>query len=590
MEQSAQKKKIPVWLIATIVSLTLIIVLTGAYFGLCAWVRSNGRLLPKMVVTDRNGGVVAELGGLSQDDAIARMSEVVDVQSQKQTITISYGEENTATLSGQLLSYDPKGAVERGMAVKDQPFHKLGAMWLGLADYDTSLSLSTSTFTQEGQTKATQLAKQVSEALYVAPVDYTFEVKDGTVTVVKGTDGQEVNSDELMDQLLTALSDGQTSLTVTTHPVSSAELSGQLLSELVYLAPKSPELDANGKLTPTVVGRSLNPDEAQTILDSIGPGEACSIPMAYIQPDLGPSEKYLYKDLLATVTSNLDGVAARSHNVALSASACNGVVILPDQVFSYLNTIGSPSTARGYRTSTGYQNGETVDMVGGGICQVSSSLYYCAVYSNLDIVRRATHAFTVGYLPNGLDATVYYPTLDFKFRNNTQHPIKIVSYVSNNKLTVQFYGTNTTGNYVETQRYTRSSTPWKTVYEPSNAIPRGTTRIKTTPYTGYEVDVYRLVYNADGTLLSRVFENHSRYAKRDRVILYNPLDAAALGLSGPSTSSPEPSVPPSQTPTPPPIQESTPPPVQESTPPPTPEPPSNQPEQDAPNTSDPEGN
>ena len=209
-----------------------------------------------------------------------------------------------------------------------------------------------------------------------------------------------------------------------------------------------------------------------------------------------------YKDLLASVTTNMDGVANRSFNVNRAAEFCNGKVIQPGEVFSYIDTIGDPSARNGYKTSTGYQNGQTVPMDGGGVCQVSSSLYYCAVYSNLEIVKRACHAFSTGYIANGLDATIFYPSLDFKFRNNTGFPIKIVAYTEGNawgKLTVQFYGSNPEGIYVKTERYTLSSTPWTTVYEPDETIERGTTKVDVTPYTGYEVDVYRCVYERQPT-------------------------------------------------------------------------------------------
>ena len=266
-----------------------------------------------------------------------------------------------------------------------------------------------------------------------------------------------------------------------------------------------------------------------------------------------------YKDLLASVTTNMDGVANRSFNVNRAAEFCNGKVIQPGEVFSYIGTIGDPSSRNGYKTSTGYQNGETVAMDGGGVCQVSSSLYYCAVYSNLEIVRRACHAFATGYIPNGLDATIYYPSLDFKFRNNTGFPIKIVAYTEGGawgKLTVQFYGSNPDNIKVETQRYTLGSTGWTTVYQPDETIPQGTTKVKTTPYTGYSVDVYRCVYDANGNLLSRTFENHSTYAKRDKVILYNPLDS---GPWGEGTAQPpavtDPPVEPTQDPWTPPSQD-----------------------------------
>ena len=175
---------------------------------------------------------------------------------------------------------------------------------------------------------------------------------------------------------------------------------------------------------------------------------------------------------------------------------------------------------------------EALLLDGGGVCQVSSCLYYCAVYSNLEIVKRACHAFSTGYIANGLDATIFYPSLDFKFRNNTGFPIKIVAYTEGNawgKLTVQFYGSNPEGIYVKTERYTLSSTPWTTVYEPDETIERGTTKVDVTPYTGYEVDVYRCVYDANDNLISRTYENHSRYAKRDKKILYNPADEGPWG-------------------------------------------------------------
>lgn len=572
-QQSTPKKKVPAALIAVTVIIVLLALLVGGYFGLCRWVQNNGLLLPGAVAVDDDGAVVADLSGLSQADAVRQMTRAMDSQLQERVLTVSYGDGRTATLDGSLLAYAPEAAVAKGMAAKEsQSFWKLGLLWFGLLKEPVSMPVATSTFTQEGEAEAQRLAQQIAHELYVAPVDFTYELLEDTVTVVKGYDGRKALTDTLPEDILAALAEGKTQLAVETQPIPSAELSGKILSELVYIPPQSPKPDENGILSPIVIGISVDPDEAQTILDSIGPGESCTIPVVYIQPDLSESEAYLYQDLLASVTTNLDGVATRSFNVGRAASFCNDVIILPGEVFSYLDTIGDPSAANGYQTSTGYQNGQTVEMDGGGVCQVSSSLYYCAVYSNLEIVNRAAHAFATGYIPNGLDATVYFPSLDFKFRNSTEFPIKIVAYTEGGnygRLTVQFYGTNNTGEYVETERHTLSSTPWETVYQPDESIPQGTTKVDVTPYTGYEVDVYRLVYDKDGNLISRTFENHSRYAKRDKVILYNPADAAALGLAGPNT---EPSPEPTPDVTPEPTPDVTPQPTPDVTPEPDPEP------------------
>ncbi len=573
MEDSTPKtpKKVPVGLIAGIAAAVVVIGLVGGYLGLCSWVQGNGCLLPGAVAVDDKGETVADLGKLSQEDALAIVSQEMDQRLNERKLTLLYGQGKRLELSGDLMAVTPETAVEVGMAAKEaQPLWKLGALWLGAMEEPTQLSLNAAAFTPEGEAKAKRLIQSIADELYVEPVDFTYELGDEAVTVTPGTDGQKLDTDALLTAVEEALTQGETQLQVEPDPLPGAELSGKVLSELVHIEPQAAGVDANGKLTPAVIGRSVNAEEAQAILDQAAPGEPCTIPLEFTPPGTTGNESLYYKDLLSSVTTNLDGVANRSFNVARAASFCNGKVIQPGEVFSYLGTIGDPSSRNGYKPSTGYQGGLTVPMDGGGVCQVSSCLYYCAVYANLDIVKRACHAFATGYIPNGLDATVFYPSLDFKFRNNTGFPIKIVAYAEGGaygKLTVQFYGSNPDGISVQTERYTTGSTAWTTVYEPNETIPRGTTKVDVTPYTGYEVDVYRCVYDANGKLISRTYENHSRYAKRDKKILYNPADE---GPWGPAV---DPSAEPSVEPTPevPPVTE---PPV---TQPPVTDPPATQP-------------
>ena len=582
MEGSTPKKKIPAGLIAAIAAVTIAAAAAGGYFGLCGWVQNNGQLLPGAVARDDKGAAV-DLGRLSREDALAAVTQEMDQRLDSRKLTLLYGEGKKAELSGELMDCSPEGTVDVGFsAKKDTPFWKLGVLWLGMAQEPHDLPLSAAAFTPEGREQAKEVIRSIASELDVEPVDFTYELGDETVVVTPGTDGQKVDTDALLEAVESALAQGAEELAVEPEAVSGAELSGQALSELIHIEPVPPGVDENGKLTPAVIGRSVNAQEAQELLDAAEPGQPVTIPLEYTPPGTSEDESMYYKDLLASVTTNMDGVANRSFNVNRAAEFCNGKVIQPGEVFSYIGTIGSPSAANGYKTSTGYQNGETVPMDGGGVCQVSSSLYYCAVYSNLEIVRRACHAFSTGYIPNGLDATIYYPSLDFKFRNNTGFPIKIVAYTEGGawgKLTVQFYGSNPDNIKVETQRYTLGSTGWTTVYQPDETIPQGTTKVKTTPYTGYSVDVYRCVYDASGNLLSRTFENHSTYAKRDKVILYNPLDS---GPWGEGTAQPpevtDPPAPPSQDPWTPPSQDPWVPPSQDpvvdpgTDPTPTPEP------------------
>ena len=533
MEESTPKKSVPVALIAGIAAAALLAVAAGGWFGLCAWVRDNGQLLPGAVAVDDKGEAVADLGKLTEADALAVVSREMDQRLDNRRLALLYGDGKRLELTGELMECSPEMVVRLGMAVKrDTPFWKLGALWLGLAHEPADLSLSAAAFTPEGEEQARRMVQVVADELYVPPVDFTYEIGEESVTVTPGTDGQKLDADALLAEVEKALAQGDTELRVEPETLPGAELSGQALHDLIHVEPRAAGVDGNGKLTPAVIGRSVNAEEAQAILDQTAPGESCTIPLEFTPPGTSADESMFYKDLLASVTTNMDGVANRSFNVNRAAEFCNGKVIQPGEVFSYIDTIGDPSARNGYKTSTGYQGGQTVPMDGGGVCQVSSSLYYCAVYSNLEIVKRACHAFATGYIPNGLDATIFYPSLDFKFRNNTGFPIKIVAYTEGGawgKLTVQFYGSNPEGIYVKTERYTLSSTPWTTVYEPDETIERGTTKVDVTPYTGYEVDVYRCVYDANDNLISRTYENYSRYAKRDKKILYNPADEGPWG-------------------------------------------------------------
>lgn len=540
-------KKFPAGLVAGLVTAALVAAVAGGYFGLCAWVKDNGRLLPGVAAVDDQGESVADLGGLSRTDALELVAGEMTQRLDSHTLTLLYGDGKKKELTGELMACAPDAAVDVGFSAKEeQPLWKLGALWLGLAKEPTQLSLSAASFTQEGEAEARQVIRSIADELYTAPEDFTYELAEESVTVTPGTDGRQVDTGALLTAVEQALSQGESELRVETEAIPAPELTGTVVRDLVHLEPKAPGLDENGKLTPAVIGRTVDPEEAQKLLDEAEPGQSVTIPLSYIPPDTTGDERLYYKDLLAEVTTYMDGVANRSFNVNRAASFCNGKVIQPGEVFSYIGTIGDPSSRNGYKPSTGYQNGKTVPMDGGGVCQVSSSLYYCAVYANLEIVKRACHAFATGYIPNGLDATIYYPSLDFKFRNDTGFPIKIVAYTEGGAagtLTVQFFGSNPDNVTVKTERYALSSTPWTTVYQPDETIPRGTTKVDTTPYTGYEVDVYRCVYDAGGKLISRTFENHSRYAKRDKVILYNPADEGPWGPGTEPGVEPTPEVP-----------------------------------------------
>ena len=125
-----------------------------------------------------------------------------------------------------------------------------------------------------------------------------------------------------------------------------------------------------------------------------------SIPLTVTQPDITQEilADRLFADLLGQGTSQVSGSSNRKFNVKLSAEACNGVILMPGEEFSYNNTTGSRSADKGYLPAPVYSGGASVDETGGGICQTSSTIYYAVLHTTLEIVERHAHMYSVGYV------------------------------------------------------------------------------------------------------------------------------------------------------------------------------------------------
>lgn len=214
----------------------------------------------------------------------------------------------------------------------------------------------------------------------------------------------------------------------------------------------------------------------------------------------------------------------------LACEAIDGYILKPGAVFSFNETVGERTAEKGYKAATVYSGMESVQELGGGVCQVASTLYYCTLYADLEVVfPGGVHTFSVDYVPMGMDATVYWGSLDYQFRNNTDYPIKINASVHDGYVDIEFIGTDTKDYYVKMDYVVLSKDPWETKekeitdgsYEDGETI--------TTPYTGYTVDTYKYKYDKEtDELISEAFEAHSEYARRDKVVAVVP----ALRLPG----------------------------------------------------------
>ena len=286
------------------------------------------------------------------------------------------------------------------------------------------------------------------------------------------------------------------------------------------------------QITDHVVGVDFDVDALKAAYEGAAEGETFSIPVTLTQPKETKAslEEKLFQDLLGEGTTRVTGSANRKFNVKLSAEACNNVILLPGQEFSYNNTTGSRTPEKGYKNAPTYQAGKSVDDIGGGICQTSSTIYYAVLHTPLEVVERHDHQFNTGYVDLGMDATVYFGSLDFRFKNNTEYPVKIVtsSYDSNGSryLNVKIYGTNPDGIYAIPKSSVFDKVAPTTKYEPDPSVPKGTLVLdkEQYAYTGWSAHTYRYIYDKDGNLLEKQDMGSSKYSMRPNLYHYNPAD------------------------------------------------------------------
>ena len=155
-----------------------------------------------------------------------------------------------------------------------------------------------------------------------------------------------------------------------------------------------------------------------------------------------------FPDLLSEFSTNYSvRDKDRTTNLQLAANKINGTVLMPGETFSYNKVVGERTIAAGYKEAPIYVSGEVVDGLGGGICQITSTLYNAVIYANLDIVERSNHQFVPSYVKASRDATVVYGAIDFKFKNNRNYPIKINCSVSGGIAKFQIFGLKQEDDY-----------------------------------------------------------------------------------------------------------------------------------------------
>lgn len=227
-----------------------------------------------------------------------------------------------------------------------------------------------------------------------------------------------------------------------------------------------------------------------------------------------------YTDLLAEYgTSFNEQNLNRSRNIKIATTKINGTVVLPGKVFSYNDTVGYRTESEGFMLAPMYIEGKLVDGIGGGVCQVSSTLYNAVLSANLEIVERKSHQFMPAYIDVGRDATVADGYIDFKFKNSRKYPIKIICSAQNGILKVKIYGKKQDAEYnIKIQTKIKEVKPYKTIYEYNNNIKSGERIVTQKGKNGYECEVYKIV-SLKGKIISKSIISTDTYNTMDEIVI-----------------------------------------------------------------------
>lgn len=517
-----------------VAGIVLAVVLCG-YLGLCAWV-GESRILPNVSIA----GV--DVSGLDQSAAQEKLASALEEQSGALAVELSYGVWS-ASIDGTGFVPSSDESVRDALAVGRESFLGRGAAYLSHklgASEDLALSAE---LDETALSNLERLMDQADQEVGGDMTGATYTLGEEELLITKGVTGIAIDRTEAQALVFSALEaamedrlaggDGQGSVELPAQEEPPRDPDFQAIWEELHVEPQDAAVDPETyEVLPHVVGVDFDWEAAKAAYEQAQEGETVSVPLTLTQPDETQEslESKLFADLLGEGTSRVGGSSNRKSNVKLSAAACNGVILMPGEIFSYNNTTGSRTADKGYLPAPVYSGGASVDEVGGGICQTSSTIYYAVLHTTLEVVERSAHMYATGYVPDGMDATVYYGSLDFRFKNSTNYPIKIVteSYDKNGSryLTVKIYGTNEDGRYAVPERTQYDYVYPTTQYKADSSVPQGTTRVDTAQYayTGLKAQTYRYVYEADGTLVEKQNMGISNYKMRPTTILYNPLD------------------------------------------------------------------
>lgn len=295
---------------------------------------------------------------------------------------------------------------------------------------------------------------------------------------------------------------------------------------------KDATIDINGSvinITEEVKGLKVNIEESiKNFEKGIENGKVKEkLVVSSVEPSIKKESLEAIDTILGSHSTKITGgISGKVTNIKLATQKTSDVLLMPGDTFSYNEHTGLRTVANGYKNAPVIVQGVLQEGLGGGVCQVSSTLYNATLYAGLEYEKLRNHSIPSGYVPMGRDATVSDSGLDFVFKNNLEHPIYIKNYVSGNTVTCQIYGSSKDKQNIEIVTNTDgvSVAPNKKVDDPT--LPKGQEKVLEKGRDGYTVSTYRVYKDSNGNVIKKEKVATSYYPKKQGVIAVGTMEVA----------------------------------------------------------------
>ena len=463
-----------------------------------------------------------DVSGLSKEEAKAKLETIYSEKMGKE-IHLKYNEyESSLNPTLMEVSYDIDKAVEEAYKIGREGNifinnYQILFTLIGKKDVDVNMTLNEEVTRQSIQDIGVNLPGIVIESSYF--------IEEDILTITRGKEGIAIDEESLLNKVKDNLNDiniQENDITIPVVHKIPEEINIDKIHEEVYKEVQDAYYTKDPfTIYPEVEGVDFDVEAAKALIAAEVKDEY-QIQLIITKPKVTVSQigSEAFPDRLSNFTTRYDASAKdRTTNLVIACQKLNGKVIMPGETFSYNQTLGKRTAAAGYKNAAVYENGQVVDGIGGGICQISSTLYNAVLMANLEIVERRNHQFVTSYLPAGRDATVVYGAIDFKFKNTRQYPIRLSASAKNGIATISIYGIKEENEYTFSfNTKTIASIPFGTKYVEDASLPAGTEKVQQNGVNGLKTETY-ITKMLNGKVISTTLLSRDTYDAMQKIVL-----------------------------------------------------------------------